>query len=105
MTDSTLITILIILSIFPIVAAIITPPDVVSQLILAAEMAIIFGVVIFVISRLKWFTESPETRKRTVTIAVCLFSIFVGFCRIFIAKRLSSRPEQSEQIEGREYQE
>ena len=75
--------------VFLIAAAIITPPDIVSQLVVAAEMAIVYGVVILIVRRSESFKKAPETKKRAIVIGVCLFSVLAGCCRMFVTRRLT----------------
>jgi uncharacterized membrane-anchored protein len=88
----------ILLTVFFIAAAFISPPDTVSQITLVAGMGVVYGVVFLIVRRFEWFKRAPETRKRSIAVVACLFAIFVGFCTVFIPRVLSSRPEQAEQI-------
>lgn len=88
----------VLLAVLIIAAAFIAPPDVVSQLVLAAEMIIVYGIVFLIVRWFDSYKKAPDTSKRKVVVAVCLFSIFVGFCTVFIPRALKSRPEHSEQI-------
>jgi len=92
-------------TVFLIAAVIVSPPDVISQITLAAGMGIVYGVVSLIVRRFEWFKRAPETSKRSIAVAVCLFSILVGFCTVFIPRALNTRPTQSQQVDGKEYQE
>lgn len=84
--------------VFFIASAFIAPPDVLSQIILAAEMMIVFGVVFLIASGFRSYKEASQSKRIKIVIAACMFSIFVGFCTMFIPRVLSPRPEESEQI-------
>ena len=65
--------------IFPIAAAIITPPDVIAQVVAIIEMAIIYGLLTLIISRLKSLEHTPESIKILIIILVCTLSITITF--------------------------
>jgi len=77
------------LVVFPIVALIIGPPDLLSEMILAAEMVLVYGFAIFVVSRFKSFKKAPRTRKNAIAVVLCLFSILVGCCTMFLPRVFS----------------
>ena len=51
----------IIVFIFFVVAAIMSPPDIVSQITLVFIMVIIYGILVFIVSRFKSYAETPES--------------------------------------------
>ena len=63
--------------IFPIAAAIITPPDVIAQVVAIIEMAIVYGLLTLIISRLKSLEQTPESIKILIIILVCTLSITI----------------------------
>lgn len=63
--------------IFPFVAAIITPPDVISQIFVIIEMAIIYGLLTLLISRFKSIKQTSEDIKILIVILVGLLSITI----------------------------
>ena len=81
MKKSTLIVValIIVLFIFPIVAGILTPPDVISQVFLMSIMTLIGGILAFVISRFKSFGQTPERIKILIIVFVCLLSITTAY--------------------------
>lgn len=69
---------LIILLVFSIVAALITPTDVISQVIVIVEMIIIYGFLTLIISRFKSLKQTPESIKKLIIVMVCLLSISIS---------------------------
>jgi ABC-type transport system involved in cytochrome c biogenesis permease subunit len=69
---------LIILLVFSIVAALITPPDVISQFVVIFEMVIICGFLAFIISRFRSLKQTPESIKNLIIVLVCLLSISIS---------------------------
>ena len=67
----------IVFMIFCIVAAIMAPPDAISQLTLAVFMAIIYGILWFIVSRFKSYTQTPESIKKLIIVLICLLSITI----------------------------
>jgi len=96
----------IILLVFSIAAALITPPDVVSQIVVIFEMLIVYGLLTFIISRFKSLKQTPESIKKLIIVMVCLLSISIS-CSVTLftqCYRLSIanddlRTEQSEQVD------
>ncbi len=78
MKTSTLINPWIFLLVFSIVAALITPPDVISQIIVIFEMIIVYGFLTFIISRFKSLKQTPESIKKLIIVMVCLLSISIS---------------------------
>ena len=68
---------LVILLVFSIVAALITPPDLISQITLMLEMLIVCGFLTFIISRFKSLKQTPESIKKLIIVMVCLLSISI----------------------------
>jgi Sec-independent protein secretion pathway component TatC len=68
----------IILLVFSIVAALITPPDVISQIIVIVEMVIVCGLLTFIITRFKSLKQTPENIKKLIIVMVCLLSISIS---------------------------
>jgi len=66
--------------IFLIAAAVISPPDVISQVTIAVEMIIVYVVLIFVVSRFKSLAQTPESIKKLIFVLVCLLSITIVYC-------------------------
>lgn len=89
-------TLFIVLFVFSIAAAIITPPDVVSQVFVIAEMVIIYGIFIFIISRFKPFSQTPETIKKLIVVLVCLLSITISYSLTLFQYYYHMRAERSE---------
>ncbi len=58
-------------------AAIFTPPDVVSQLVMVFEMAIVYGILAFIISRFKSLKQTPGSVNKLIIAFVCLLSITI----------------------------
>ncbi len=106
MRISTLTRAWIILLVFSIVAALITPPDVISQIIVIFEMIFIYGLLTLIISRFKSLKQTPESIKKLIIVMVCLLSIsisssvtlFMQCYQLSIAND-DLRTEQSEQID------
>jgi hypothetical protein len=65
--------------VFAFVSAILTPPDVVSQIFLMAQMLLVAGVLAFIVSRFKSFAQTPENIRRLLIVLVCLLSILIPF--------------------------
>jgi len=94
------------LLVFSIVAALITPPDVISQITLIFGMLIVCGLLTFIISRFKSLKQTPESIKKLIIVMVCLLSISITCSVTFFIQRhqLSIayndlRTEQSEQVD------
>jgi Sec-independent protein secretion pathway component TatC len=77
MKASTIIKAWIILLVFSIVAAVVTPPDVVTQVVFIAEMIIVYGLLTLIISRFKSLKQTPESIKKLIIVMVCLLSITI----------------------------
>lgn len=107
MKTSTLIRAWIILLFFSIIAAFITPPDVVSQIVVIFEMVIVCGLLAFIISRFKSLKQTPESIKKLIIVMVCLLSISIS-CSVTLFQqcyqlRIANddlRTEQSEQVDS-----
>lgn len=69
---------LIVPFVFIVVAAILTPPDVVSQIFLAVQMLIIYGVLRFIVSRFRSYAHTPQDIKKLITFFICLLSITIA---------------------------
>jgi len=96
----------IILLVFSIVAALITPPDVVSQVVVIFEMVFIYGLLTLIISRFKSLKQTPESIKKLIIVIVCLLSIsiscsFTLFMQLYQLRTANDdlRTEQSEQVD------
>jgi len=72
-----------VLMIFCIAAAIMTPPDVISQITLVVVMVIICGFLIFIVSRFKSFAQTPQSIKCLILAMVCLLSITITSSMMF----------------------
>jgi uncharacterized membrane protein len=70
-----LMTLLIVLLVFAVASAVITPPDLVSQLTAMVLMLITYGVVFLAVSRVRSFQQTPESVKKVIVGLVCLLSI------------------------------
>lgn len=86
----------IVLFIFSIAAAIITPPDVASQVFVIFEMVIIYGLLTFIISRFKSFAQTPETIRKLIVVLVCLLSITISYSVTLFQYCYQMRAEHSE---------
>ena len=64
---------------FFVAAAIMTPPDVVSQITLVIVMVIIYGILVFIVSRFKSFVQTPENIRKLITALVCLLAITMSY--------------------------
>lgn len=74
-TSTLIVTLIMVLIVFPLAGAILTPPDVISQMALAIPMMVIYGILTFIVSRFKSFGQTPESIKRLIVVLVCLLSI------------------------------
>ena len=97
---------LVILLVFSIVAALITPLDVISQITVIVEMVIVCAFLTIIISRFKSLKQTPESIKKLIIVMVCLLSItitcFVTFfiqCHQLRIANNDLRTEQSEHID------
>ena len=95
---------LVILLVFSIAAALMTPPDVISQITVIIEMVIVCGFLIFIVSRFKSLKQTPESIKKLIIVMVCLLSISISFsftlfmqCHQLRIANNDLRTEQSEQ--------
>lgn len=81
MKSSTLLIVafIMVVFIFPIVAAILTPPDVISQVVLMSVMTLIGGILAFIISRFRSFAQTPQSIQRMIIVLVCLLSITAAY--------------------------
>jgi hypothetical protein len=70
---------IMVMFIFPIVAGILTPPDVISQVFLMSIMTLIGGILALIISRFKSFRQTPESVKKLIIVFVCLLSITTAY--------------------------
>lgn len=70
---------LIVFFVFAVAAAVITPPDVSSQLFVIVEMVIICGLLMFIVSRFKSFARTPKSIQRLIMVMVCLLSITISY--------------------------
>jgi Sec-independent protein secretion pathway component TatC len=77
MKASILIRAWIILVVFSIVAALMTPPDLISQIVVIFEMVIVCGFLTLIISRFKSLKQTPESIKKLIIVLVCLLSISI----------------------------
>ena len=106
MRTSTFIRAWIFLLVFSIVAALITPPDVISQITVIVEMVIVCGFLTFIISRFKSLKQTPESIKKLIIVMVCLLSIAIS-CSVYLLYQCHQlriaiydlRTEQSEQTD------
>jgi prolipoprotein diacylglyceryltransferase len=67
----------IVVFVFFVVAVILAPPDFISQIFLAVQMVIIYGVLRFIVSRFKSYAQTPENIKKLITVLICLLSITI----------------------------
>jgi hypothetical protein len=82
---------LIIPFVFFVVAAIMTPPDVISQLVFFVEMLIIYGVLRFIVSRFESYPQTPESIKKLIIVLLCLLTITMISSFYFFQCYCSSR--------------
>ncbi len=61
--------------VFAVVAAVMTPPDLISQIFLMLEMVAVYGPLVFIVSRFKSFAQTPERMKTVIVVLVCLLAI------------------------------
>lgn len=69
----------IVVFVFFVAAAIMTPPDVISQLTLVFVMVTIYGLLVFIVSRFKSLAQTPESIKSLITVLVCLLTITISY--------------------------
>ena len=93
----------IILLVFSIVAALITPPDVISQITVIVEMVVVCGILTFIISRFKSLKQTPDSIKKLIIVMVCLMSISISCSVTFFMQchqlRIANNILRTEQIE------
>ena len=70
---------LTVLLIFAVSAAIITPPDLLSQITVIVAMLIVYGLLIFIVSRFKSYAQTPQSIKRLIMVLICLLSITISY--------------------------
>ena len=88
-TSTLIVTLITVLIILPLVAAILTPTqDVVSQVALMLVMAVVCGVLAFIISRFKSFGPTPQSIKRLIIVLVCLLSITTAYSVMSFARNI-----------------
>jgi Sec-independent protein secretion pathway component TatC len=76
---------------FCMVAAILTPPDVISQITLAFQMFFVFAVIWFIVSRFKSLAQTPMNIKILIVVLVCLLSITITSSVFFFQCYYSSK--------------
>ncbi|MHC4537035.1 MAG: hypothetical protein ACYS6K_24055 [Planctomycetota bacterium] len=86
----------IVLLVFFVTAAIMTPPDVVSQIALVVVMVIIYGLLIFIVSRFKSYAQTPQSIKNLILVLVCLLTITISFSIISFEYRRNYRRLRAE---------
>ena len=96
-------TVIMVIWIFPVAAAIITPPDVISQIVVAVEMTITYGIMLYIVSRFKSLKQAPENIRRLIVVLLCLLSIstiytvtLFGHCLVLYKKIQPSQRIESE---------
>jgi tellurite resistance protein TehA-like permease len=98
-------TLLVVGLVIAVAAALITPPDLISQIFAMLVMVAVCGLLLFIVSRFKSFAETPERMKTVIAVLVCLLSIAVMCAATFFTayRRASIRYhellyEQSEPV-------
>jgi len=93
--------------VFSVAAAIITPPDLISQITVIVEMVIVCGFLTFIISRFKSLKQTPESIKKLIIVMVCLLSISISysvtlFMQCYQLRIINDdlRTEQTEQVDS-----
>ncbi len=71
--------------VFAVAAAVITPPDRISQISVMLEMVAVYGLLLFIVSRFKSFARTPERMKTVIVVLVCLVAIAVACATTFFA--------------------
>jgi len=106
MKASILIRAMIVLVVFSIAAALMTPPDPISQLTIMFGVLIVYGLLTLIISRFKSLKQTPESIKKLIIVMVCLLSIsitcsvtFFMQCHQLKIAYHNLRTVQSDQIE------
>lgn len=94
-TSTIIFTIIMIVFVFPFVAAILTPPDIISQMALAIPMMVIYGILTFIVSRFKSFGQTPQSIKRLIVVLICLLSITMTVCVVSFLDRIHRHREYS----------
>lgn len=84
-----------VLLIFAVSAAIITPPDVVSQLVVIVEMVIIYGLIWLIVSRFKSLAQTPQDIKKLITVLVFLLTITITYSITLFQYHYQLRAEHS----------
>lgn len=87
--------IITLLLVFSVASAILTPPDVISQIFLMLQMVIVCGVLVFIISRFKSYGQTPESIKKLIMVLVCLVSIIIPFAIMMTMVRDTDRSRKS----------
>ena len=71
-----------------VLASSLAPPDTISQIILGFEAAFVCGLLIFIITRFKSFSETPITMQKIMLGLVCLLSaIGAHWCTYFVFRK------------------
>ena len=70
---------LIVLLIFAVAAAIITPADPLSHLVVTIEMLIIYCILMFIVSRFKSYAQTPQDIKKLIMVMICLLSMTIAY--------------------------
>lgn len=68
---------LIVLLVFFVVAVMLAPPDLISQIFLAVQMIIVYGILRFIVSRFRSYAQTPESIKKLTTALLCLLSVTI----------------------------
>ena len=76
---------------FLIVAAFISPPDLISQITIAVMMAVIYGLLTFIISRSKSLAQTPADIRKLIAVLVILLSVSFSLSLIFVIAPLIFR--------------
>ena len=78
-TTMIIVVLITVLFIFPLVAAILTPPDVIAQVYMMSIMTLVGGILAFIISRFKSYKQTPQSIKILIIVFVLLLSITIAY--------------------------
>ena len=89
-------TLLVVVLVFAVVSALVTPPDLISQITVMLEMAAVFGLPLLIVSRFKSYSQTPEQMKMVIVALVCLLSIAITCATLFFTACRNARMEYHE---------
>ena len=97
----------IVILVFLVATTILAPPDTICQISAMIEMAVAYGVLLFIVSRFKSFAQTPQQMKTVIFALLCLLAIATKSTTTFFAayRRASIRygellHERSERVDS-----